>query len=265
MQESIWKSIPNYEGLYEVSNDGQIRSVDRFVQFNGTSSLVKGKPKKVRLDTDGYAIVCLSKNGIQKTMKVHRLVAMAFIPNPENKPCIDHINTVRTDNRADNLRWVTNKENSNNRLTVKRIAQSQTPQVIRKRIETHRINGGQHSPIRVYQFTKDGDFVAEYDTIGDAHRAMGRIINLYHVLDKENLSAGGFIWRTQKDIKPIYRGRNQNYKFQNILQYDREGNLVAEYRSIYEASLHSGISIPHIVRSIRSISKGYKYTFKLKE
>ena len=265
MQELIWKSVPNYEGFYEVSNNGQVRSVDRFVQFNGTLSLVKGKAKNIRLDTYGYAVVSLSKNGVEKTMKVHRLVAMAFIPNPENKPCIDHVNTIRTDNRVDNLRWVTSKENSNNRLTLKRRTHCHTPEAIRKRIETHRINGGQHSPIRVFQFTKDGDFVAEYSTVEDAHRAMGKNLNIYSVLDKENLSAGGYIWRTRRDIRPVYRGRNQNYKLQNIIQYDREGNIIAEYKDLNEASSRTGISVSHIVRNIRSANKGYKYTFKLKE
>ena len=265
MQELIWKSIPGYEGFYEVSNDGQVRSIDRFVQFNGTASKVKGKPKKIRIDTDGYSVVTLCKNGIEKTMKVHRLVAMAFIPNPENKPSVDHLNTIRTDNRVKNLRWVTNKENSNNALTVMHQELSLTPDSIKRGIETRRRRGGIHAPTRVFQFTKDGDFVAEYDTMEEAYRVIGKRFNIYAVLDKENLSAGGYIWRTRKEIKPIYRGRNQNYKIQNILQYDKKGNVIATYKDLYEASTVTGISIPHIVRSIRSINDGYKYLFKLKE
>ena len=62
---------------------------------------------------DGYMTVHLRKNGKQKTFKVHRLLALAFIPNPENKPCVDHINGIKDDNRLENLRWVTYSENMN--------------------------------------------------------------------------------------------------------------------------------------------------------
>lgn len=265
MHKELWKAIPDYEGQYEVSNNGRIRSIERFVQFNGTLSLVKGKPKKTRTDSYGYQVVSLSKNGKEKTMKVHRLVALAFIPNPENKPFIDHINCIRNDNRVENLRWVTFKENSNNNLTIKHLKNSQTQERIKRQIEALRKRNSKNAPIHIFQYTKEGEFVAEYDTIGDAHKALGRNVGIYYVLDKKNLSAGGYIWRTRKEDSPKYYGRNQNYKLRNILQLDKAGNVIAEYNNLKEASLCTGISIPHIVRSIRSINVGYKYKFKLKE
>lgn len=265
MSNELWKAIPGYEGNYEVSNIGKIRSVERFVQFHGTLSLVKGKPKKTRRDSYGYLVVTLSKNGKEKTMKVHRLVALAFIPNPDNKPLIDHINCIRDDNRVENLRWVTTKENSNNNLTIENLKKLQTPERIKNQIEARRKRGGKNAPVHIFQYTKEGEFVAEYDTIEDAHKALGRNVGIYYVVDKDNLSAGGYIWRTRKENKPIYYGRNQNYKLRNILQLDKEGNVIGEYDNLKEASLYTGISIPHIVRSIRSINRGYKYKFKLKE
>ena len=80
----------------------------------------KGKILKNIEDYKGYLEVGLTKNGKRKQFKIHRLVAEAFIPNPENKPCIDHINTVKSDNRVGNLRWVTYKENSNNEKTLEK-------------------------------------------------------------------------------------------------------------------------------------------------
>ena len=107
-----WKDIEGYEGLYQVSNIGRVK---RLVGFKcNVERFLKGSK-----DKDGYILMYLSKDGNAKMHKLHRIVAEAFVPNPDNKPEIDHINTDRTDNRAENLRWVTRKENANNPITVK--------------------------------------------------------------------------------------------------------------------------------------------------
>jgi len=77
----------------------------------------------------GYKIISLWKNGIGKMFRIHRLVAAAFIPNPENKPCIDHIDGDRANNHIDNLRWSNRKQNSNNPITRKRVALSKMGQL----------------------------------------------------------------------------------------------------------------------------------------
>lgn len=105
-----WKDIKGYEGLYQISNLGRIKS------FKTSKS---GKYMTPKNDSRGYLQIQLSNNDkVKKNFKIHRLVAQAFIPNPDNKPCIDHINTIRDDNRVENLRWVTHKENSNNELSI---------------------------------------------------------------------------------------------------------------------------------------------------
>ena len=106
----IWKPVVDYEGLYEVSSVGRVRSLN----YNKTGQV---KILKAHNDKDGYLRIELHKHGIAKSYYVHRLVAQAFIPNPENKPCVDHINTMKSDNFYKNLRWVTHKENNNNELT----------------------------------------------------------------------------------------------------------------------------------------------------
>ena len=105
-----WRAVKDYEGLYEVSNIGRIKSLN----YNGTG---KEGLLKQQSNHKGYKTVMLRKDNKGKTFKVHRLVAEAFIPNPENKPQIDHINCIRDDNRVENLRWVTGKENMENPLT----------------------------------------------------------------------------------------------------------------------------------------------------
>lgn len=119
MEEEIWVDICGYEGLYQVSNQGRVRSLDREVKRKGNSICTsKGKIKKNTIGKKGYLYTYLTdKNGNTKGIFTHRLVAQAFIPNPGNKPEIDHINGIRNDNRVENLRWVTKEENMNNPLT----------------------------------------------------------------------------------------------------------------------------------------------------
>ena len=115
--ESIeeWRDIVGYEGLYRVSTHGNVYSLktDKVMRFHTSGA--------------GYHKVCLCRidpsTGIQTTTQhfVHRLVALAFIPNPDNKPCIDHIDGNPSNNDVTNLRWATHKENSNNPISIQRI------------------------------------------------------------------------------------------------------------------------------------------------
>ena len=116
MKNEIWKDIAGYEGWYQVSNMGRVRSLDRITSKN---RLIKGEIRKLSVTQHGYLNVSLNKNGVSKTYSVHKLVATAFLENPENKPCIDHIDTCKTNNKVENLRWVTHRENINNSLTKK--------------------------------------------------------------------------------------------------------------------------------------------------
>ena len=100
------KWVLGYEGLYSASLEGRIYSC------------IKNKFLKETKNIHNYAMVTLYKNGKPKNYSVHRLVAIAHIPNPQNKPCVDHINTNRTDNRVENLKWVTHQENCNNPITL---------------------------------------------------------------------------------------------------------------------------------------------------
>lgn len=108
----VWKSVEGYEGLYEVSNMGNVRGLTRTIASkDGKPLTVHGRYLKHLLNEKGYVCVVLSKNNIRKKYKVHRLVAKAFIDNPNGKKEVNHINGDKTDNRPSNLQWVTRSEN----------------------------------------------------------------------------------------------------------------------------------------------------------
>ena len=109
-----WRDIVGYEGLYQVSNLGRIKSLKRVViRKNGKPHAVPERIRVCTLDNKGYRLVKLHKYGVKTTCKVHRLVAASFIANPHNKEQVDHIDGNKSNNSVTNLRWCTNKENCN--------------------------------------------------------------------------------------------------------------------------------------------------------
>ena len=106
-----WRDIKGYEGQYQVSNLGNVRSLDRYVLHMGNKMFCKGKNIKLTKSNKGYWVFHFSIQGKMKALNVHRLVAQAFIPNPDNKPCVNHLDCNPLNNRVDNLEWCTQSEN----------------------------------------------------------------------------------------------------------------------------------------------------------
>ena len=171
--------IKKIEGFndYSITDTGKVLS-ERAGRFKW---LKQAKSKK------GYFRLILMKDGKAYPKTVHRIVAQAFIPNPENKPCVDHINGVRTDNRVCNLRWCTNKENCSFPLARKNMSEA------RKNTQINRSDMAKS----IAQYTNEGVLVAIYPSLMEASRQTG--IHHGHISScclkkKYRRSAGGYKW-----------------------------------------------------------------------
>ena len=179
--KEIWKDIEGFEGYYQVSNMGRVKSLERIrIANNGKSETaqfpVKEKILSVSKQTQGYSQVSLCKNGTQKSYRLNRLVANTFIHNPENKPEVNHIDGNKDNNRVDNLEWVTSAEN-----------------------QKHKVENGLVKPYRrpILQIDDNGNVVAEYGSIKEAAETLnyskGNICSACN--GKRNGRANGYYWR----------------------------------------------------------------------
>lgn len=166
---SEWREVSGYEGRYLVSDDGRLLSL---------RSGVMNPP----LSREGYRKVVLVKDGEKRCLLLHRLVAQAFVPNPDGKPTVNHINEDKEDNRAVNLEWTTVRENDNHGTRNARIADS------------HRGRGGKRKPVRM--LAEDGSCVCEYRGVVEAANETGvNASSISKCLSGARASAGGFVWR----------------------------------------------------------------------
>lgn len=115
--QEVWKDIPDYKNLYQISNFGRVKSLERLIYRKNGNYIVKEKILKNKTNTKGYLSISMCKNGKVKYVMIHRLVAQAFIPNPNNFPCINHKDENKQNNCVENLEWCTYSYNNtyNNR------------------------------------------------------------------------------------------------------------------------------------------------------
>lgn len=184
--DEIWKDVVGWEGFYKVSNIGNIKSENRSAPTKKGVYRVKERILAFRLGNNGYFACALSFNGIAKKNNVHRLVAEAFIPNPENKPEVNHIDGNKQNNNVSNLEWATRSENGlhawknglNHSANLGMIG-------IKSRLSK-----------RISQYTLDMCFIKTYDAVSDVEREKGISHgNISMCANGIRNHAGGFIWR----------------------------------------------------------------------
>lgn len=222
--EEVWKSISGYEGLYEVSSYGRVKSLTRTLPHKnfGTWTIKERILKQNRCGPGKYTYlgVWLHKGaGEQHIYRVHRLVAQAFIPNPRGKPEVNHMDCDKWNNRVDNLEWVTPKENMAHAKSRGRL-----------------------------DFQIEGRSVTNIDT-GEVFRSAAEASRKYglasgaihHCLVGKTIRSGGFRWRYTDEIEagvPYHERENKNYS--HIDRYDLNGKFVKRYDSLQAASYDSG-------------------------
>ena len=183
----VWKPINGYEGKYEVSSLGSVRSLDRYQQRKDYRSgkqyqtFKKGSLIMLHQGKNGYMRAKIfDKKGNHKMALVHRLVAAAFIPNPNNLPEVNHKDEVKTNNRLENLEWCSGSYNKTyNNLQSRRYD-----------------SGGGRRKRAVEQLTMDGQFIARHDSITKAAKAVGTsVAHIWNVCDGRQKSSCGYRWR----------------------------------------------------------------------
>ena len=174
----IWKPVVGYEGFYECSNMGRVKSVDRYVShiYEGEYQFIKGRIRKTKLNNGGYEMLSLFRDGKEKTCLVHRIIAEAFLPNPYNLPEVNHKDECKTNNFVENLEWCDREYNLY--------------------YGTRRQRQAEKEMVPVIQYTKDGMLIKKWDSMQSVMDDLGiNRGNISNCCSGRCKSVGGYKWK----------------------------------------------------------------------
>ena len=202
--EEIWKDIKNYEGLYQVSNLGDVKTLDKhYTSANGGTRHIKEHVLYKGINHKGYYVVTLCKDGKRAQKFIHRIVAETFIQNTDNKPQVDHIDGDKKNNYVGNLRWVSNKENCNNPNTnyknrrphTEEWKQKMSAKMRGKTRPKHVVKAVQESHYKKVGKYKNGCLIKTYKSITEASIDVGVTASAISNSIKRNGNCRGYKWR----------------------------------------------------------------------
>ncbi|MCI9110536.1 MAG: hypothetical protein HFH47_01840 [Bacilli bacterium] len=194
----VWKDIEGYEGLYQVSNFGRIKSLKRTTKYQNSERRVKEKIKGTFIGKQGYLRVELSKNGQNRKYNAHTLVAKAFLNKECKKLEVNHINGIKTDNRVENLEWCTRSENE---LHAYRIGLAKNTKKQRETVREYCKNNKTKTIIQLdlnLNFIKEWKSAKEVEEVLEINRK-----NISQCITGRNKTAGGYIWVTKEQFKSV--------------------------------------------------------------
>ena len=232
-----WKTIPNYEE-YQVSTYGRVKRLAYYKNVcGGSKQYCKERILKPQCRKLGYLAVSLSKNSVVKSFLVHRLVAIVFIPNPNDFPQVNHKDENTSNNHVENLEWCNQKYNSNYGTSKQRIASKLKNGIFSKSVE---------------QYDKRGTFINEFPSAMEASRHLG--INVSGIIsccngNKKYTTCGDFQWKYKDSDKEI-----KNIEV-IIKQFDKDNKYISEYNSIVEAARVTKVSRTAISNCLLGLSK----------
>jgi hypothetical protein len=189
--KEIWKDIKNFEGYYQVSNLGRIRSITRKVSVVNGSRTTKGQILKPLKTKNGYYRIDLRLNQSHNYFLIHRLVAQTFIPNPNNYPYINHKDSNPLNNNVNNLEWCTQSYNIKYAYTNGNA--KPTAGCFKKGCIPHNLS-------KVAQYDKQGNLIEIYASVKLASKSINRTTtSIFYCLAGRTKSCGGYIWRYAND------------------------------------------------------------------
>lgn len=196
LPNEVWVDIPNYKGLYQVSNLGRVKSMARLLNRGRGQYLRPPIILKAPINGHGYHQVTLyDKDGKGSIFGVHQLVAMCFIDNPKDYNDIDHINTIKTDNRVENLRWCTRKMNMNNPIT-KEYLNGKKRLYCKEEWYIQKQRYSQPHSKKVVQLDVNGKELHVWDTISEAARSVETSVQaISNCCNGKVKTSCGFIWK----------------------------------------------------------------------
>jgi len=246
-----WRDVIGYKNYYQVSNTGRVRSLDRYITYsNGRVYFYKSKLLKPQKHPMGYLQVGLSYNAITTSLLIHRLVAEAFLENPNNLPEVNHKDENKINDYVDNLEWCTEEYNANYGTKSDRISDKNSK--------------------TTFQYSFNGDLIATYKSNIEAMKITGfDRVSIQQCCTKKLLTSNGFIWSYEelsvKQVQNIFKNKKWDLTPKIILQLDKEGNLIDKYLSLGDIKRKTGFDQSYISNCCRGIYKkayGFNWTYE---